>query len=207
MATTSSSLPQPSIGQPVSTEDPKIVNLLSALTTDMSAVDAALTTWKPFVHRRAGRIVGLTSGSTFILNDIGFNATLVGDVNAVSDLAVYLDPADWTAGSRTTQMQLRMRWRTNDVAPGISFTFGLWPVSTWANPGGGQAAIIASVGAQASGSAVALTTPSASAGGVAVSGAFTAPTAGDYILGVQASGSQALSSVVSLVAQLMYRQT
>jgi hypothetical protein len=120
--------------------------------------------------------------------------------------AFYLDPTEWAANTRTTKLRTRWGCITNAVAPGISFTCGLFPVATFGGASGANP-MIASIGAVLTGSTVTFTTPSASNGGATqASTDFNAPAAGWYCFGVGASGVGAANSTITLTVTLMMRQ-
>jgi hypothetical protein len=93
----------------------------------------------------------------------------------------------------------------NAVAPAVTFTAGLYPLSTFAGPAG-AGPTVATLGAVTTGSTAAVATPGALTRVTAVSGDFNIPAAGPYALGVVVSGSPAATSVSSLVATLSMRQ-
>jgi lysophospholipase L1-like esterase len=111
----------------------------------------------------------------------------------------YLDPADGIAVFKLRHIVL-----TNDVAPGITFTASLKPVS--GNPSGGATAVNVSGGTDVTGSSVAIATPALDTKNVSVSADFACPTtAGYYVLVVALSGNMAANSSVVQRVELLAR--
>lgn len=121
-------------------------------------------------------------------------------VSATAAAARYLDPADYIG------QKLRVRgWVVvNAVAPAITFTFGLYPITTW----GGASNIRSSINAigAATGS-VAIASPAAAGPTVGTSADFAFPTAGYYCLCVVTSGTSASNSQTEIAIQLDSRNT
>lgn len=110
---------------------------------------------------------------------------------------------DWTATGYTTQLRLIVGYVSTDVAPGVNFVFGLYPVTASA---GGTTVTTLTLGTVTSGSTVTYNTPAAN--GVVAdtsSGAFTFPSSGMYIVGCAISGAMAANSNVSFSVALQVR--
>jgi hypothetical protein len=114
---------------------------------------------------------------------------------STGQMIFYLDPAAYVAPAGKT-LKLRVRGWTvvNTVAPAITLTVGLYPVTTIAGAGG--SAPTAAIGTVVTGSTVAFASPSASTANAAVSTDFAFPTAGFYAVGVALSGAGTASSIV-----------
>lgn len=103
---------------------------------------------------------------------------------------LYLDPADYAVSGLTTKYRFRAAVATNATAPAITYTFGLYPVTT----AGGAGTQAFTLGTVTSGSTVAIASPSASTVTGGTGSDFTPPSAGGYVLGVQLSGAPAANS-------------
>ena len=120
--------------------------------------------------------------------------------------AFYLNPADYEESSvnkRTVKLVLQATCLTNAVAPAITFTIGLYPVSA---AGGAEAAVLITLGAVVTGSTAAFATPAKETLIEAASSAFVCPSAGLYALGVVVSGSAAAKSSAAIRAALQMAQ-
>lgn len=118
---------------------------------------------------------------------------------------IHIDSANFpTIGGKAPKFKVRAILSTNDVAPGISFTVGLYLVSRPATSGTSQALIFGNGGVVVD-STVAFTTPAADGSHTAESAEFDLPANGVYMLGVhQVSGTLASQSVINVNAELVY---
>jgi hypothetical protein len=114
---------------------------------------------------------------------------------------VYLDDAYYVISGRTTKLNLRAQVSTNATAPGITFTFGWYPLT----PSGAGDNFTWTLGTVLSGSTVAIATPLASTVTPGSSGDFTFPADGMYAPGVVTSGSLAAGAAGMVSAQLHLR--
>ncbi len=114
---------------------------------------------------------------------------------------LYLDSADHAIAGRTTKVRVAGRVLTNAVAPGITFTFGLYPVTGWGGASGANPTVT-SVGAAVA--SVALS-PGASAQVEAESVDVNFPTTGWFALGCVTSGVNATNAIAALLVQLELR--
>lgn len=111
--------------------------------------------------------------------------------------------ADWTVTGLTTKLRLRALTLTGDTAPGITLTYGLYPISSMASSG--PSSTLITVGTVVSGSTVARATPAANSNFTDTTSDFTLPADGVYVPGVLLSGATAASSLVACVWQLQVR--
>lgn len=118
-------------------------------------------------------------------------------------MPIYFDDADRTVSGKTQVLRLRAQVLANSVAPAITFTFGLYPITV----AGAGNTLTVTLGTVVSGSQVAIASPSASTVTSAVSSDITIPSDGEYALGVVTSGSLAATCVAALSAQLQVRHT
>jgi hypothetical protein len=120
--------------------------------------------------------------------------------------AFYLNPADYEESSvnkRTVELEVLATVIVNAVAPAVTYTVGLYPVSGAA---GAEAAVSLTLGSVVSGSTCAFTTPGKETLTKVASGLFTCPTAGFYVLAVLSSGSAAAKSSAAIRANLQMAQ-
>lgn len=175
-----------------------IAKLGSDVTTDYGAAFSNYKVMKEASHRFDAPVAG-----TFVLGN-GSTGTGVAASGATAGLSVfYIDPADFTAGTRTTKYRVRAGCLTNATAPTINYTVGLYPVTAVA---GGAATVSITLGAVTAGSTVAFNAQGASTPAQGNSGDFTAPVAGYYALATVVSGTAAANSAAAVRARLQMRQ-
>lgn len=115
---------------------------------------------------------------------------------------------DHTTTGLTTSLRVRGILLTNPTAPGINYTYGLYPVSTFLDSGGGTATgdnCVLTVGTVVSGSTVTRTAPGASSTFIDASADFSVPADGNYILGVSTSGVASGNAIVAITIILQVR--
>jgi hypothetical protein len=115
----------------------------------------------------------------------------------------HFDPADVAAAGRTAKLRLSASIITNAVAPGITMTVGLYPVTP--SYGSSGSFTTWTYGTVVAGSTLA-PAPGANANASATSGDFTAPAAGFYVAAVAFSGALAAGAAVEFAWQLQFRQ-
>lgn len=173
--------------------------------TNVPNLAAAFTTYRRVARGRVNLSSAAVSTNTygFDLGPIANNARIVDyDVGVV---LIDLDPAEFAANARVTKLNLRLTVVPNAVAPAVTFTGGLYPISTYAGASG-VAPVPASIGAVVTGSTVPIATPAAVTRVTATSGDFNIPAAGAYAMGVTVSGTPAAGSITALMAELSMRQ-
>jgi hypothetical protein len=124
-----------------------------------------------------------------------------GVTNGDGRIPIYLDPLVLPAGTR--KYRLLVDLVTNNTAPAITFTVGLYPLTTPA--GAANNGVNFTLGTVVSGSSLTFTTPAANSIISADTSDFDAPAAGLYALGIVSSGSQAGTSAVLLIPQILGR--
>jgi hypothetical protein len=167
---------------------------------------AAFTAYRP-PQKFVGQITTGGVGTTFLLSTAGSIQNVVPNTASAdpSPTFFYLDPADFTANARTTKLRLRAGVVTNNVAPAITFTVGLYPVT--ALGGAGPAApFVASLGTVVTGSPVAVASPPAGSGTWQTGTDFNCPAAGAYVAGVVTTAAVAANSSNFVFAFLAMRQ-
>lgn len=166
---------------------------------------AAFTTYKQIARGRVNLSSVATSGNVygFDLGPIANNARIVDyDIGVV---LIDLDPTEFAANSRVTKLRCRLSVMPNNVASAVTFTVGLYPVTTYAGAPG-VAPSPGTPGTVVAGSTAAIVSPPALTRSTVVSGDFNFPAAGSYALGVTVSGSPAAGSISALVADVSMRQ-
>ena len=115
-----------------------------------------------------------------------------------------LEAADYAITGRTTKLRVRATLTTNGTPPAITYTVGLYPVTSIA---GGSDVMSVVLGVIDSGSQVNFNSPSANGMHEGDWSDFTIPADGYYVLGASLSGAQANNSIVGLRAQLQQHWT
>lgn len=173
----------------------------SGAITDGMLTSSPLGVWRT-VATSFGAMVALgTTPAYFSTNGL----TTGGSLTA---MGMWSPPAaaDIAVTSKTTRLRLRVPYATNATAPAITFTWGLYPVTT----GGGAGLLTLTLGTVVAGSTASVASPSANTGGVATGSSFDSSvlTAGNlYVLGVVGSGTQAANSNVGCQFNLEMRHT
>lgn len=97
--------------------------------------------------------------------------------------AIFIEAEDFpTVANVTPKLKIKVQLFTNDVAPGATFTVGLYPFSRPATSGG-SGVLIYQPGTVVTGSTVTFTTPGADGAFNGTSGDFALPAPGHYALG------------------------
>ncbi len=143
---------------------------------------------------------GLGAGTYFEL-DAGFLG-LSGSGYSASPIYAAVTPADFAVAGLTTQFRIRVVTTVNATAPGVNFTYGLYPISSIA---GGSTLLSTTVGAAVAGSTVTRSTPGAGSASLDASSDFTIAAPGAYVLGVSPSGASNGSSYSGFTIQLQVR--
>lgn len=173
--------------------------LLDGTNIAATYVEPAFSTYKTHVERASfANTAIVTAATTYILYSALQGATAQSSGSGSNGI-FYFDPADWTAGSRSTKLRVRAQAYTNGTQTGVTSTVGLYPVSSIS---GGAV----TTGTVTSGSTVAFANPAINTLGQSNSGDFTAPVAGHYVLGFNSSGAYAASSAINFAVQLQVRQ-
>lgn len=185
-----------------------IIGLLNTLDeSNVANLAAAFTTWKNTEHFCGSTFTG-QGAATFIIpgGSAPTGASVVLPITAGTSIYTFnLDPADWTANSRTTKLRIRWHLIANGVAPAQTFTCGLYPISGFSAPGAGVAAGV-TFGTVVSGSTAVFTTPALAADTTTLSTEFNCPTAGSYAFGLVNTGNMAANSALTVYGALQMRQ-
>jgi hypothetical protein len=147
----------------------------------------------------------VVAGGVAAFTNLIQGASVVALAAAASGFAaMYIDPADTPVGPRTLKARVRARALVGSSAgPGVTFTFGLYPVATW-----NALASNARTGVATLGTAVCSTTIASPTGQHhAESAEATLSTADWYLLVVSSSGTTAANSQTDYGIQLQLRRT
>jgi hypothetical protein len=186
------------------------VNGGSLLPGDLNSIqddyETAFSTYKSGTIERFASSAAAPVAGTYVLHGgTGAGQLAVVPVTLANYRPFYIDPADFTAGSRTNKLRLRAQLFTNAVAPATNWTVGLYPVATYGGASGAEPTI-ATLGAVVAGSTIAFNAPGVTSQSQGNSGDFTAPAAGYYVFAVVNSGAAAAGAVVGVRSVLQVRQ-
>lgn len=203
---TSLALSVPVVGQPHSTEDPKVGNSLTAVqvwangSIDGVNVVASLT-GRRMVGQTFAFVPAATATGSYFVNADG---TLVASGSNSTKAANwwYLDPSIWAiVGKTNTQMILRIAAATNGVAPGVSCAVGAQVNSV--TFGGATGNIVSTFGTLQAAGGFGTNGLSSGSAAVAESTIVAVPSAGACAPLVTISGAAtAANSAISLNLQL-----
>lgn len=182
------------------------VNGGTLLATDLNNFEddyeCAFDTYKLVAYVGAASVGSAVTAGVFSLGNTGGN----GGVGITGLLN--LDPSRYWSAAATSSVNPRTVYYNlsawgctqSGTAPGVSFTVGLYAVSSVSGPSYTLA------GSPVTGSTVTFTTPSAGVTFNGYSGDFAAPAAGNYMVGVLPSGTTASGSWSIFCARLLIRQ-
>lgn len=190
----------PTLGNANATEDPLVRSALSEVKAEYNANIANMLgkytpIWQGNIH-----IPGTIAAGTFFFGDAGTFGTS-GVAFAQGPLSVPLSSANYAVTGYSTKLKLFLSWMTNNTAPAVTFTSGLYPITSTGN----ATSITLTLGTVISGSTIALGAPIASSNGVANGTDFTFPADGAYVPGVVNSGTTVAASLTILNLVLAYR--
>jgi hypothetical protein len=144
-----------------------------------------------------GRISQSQAQGTLILP--GYNSLVVSGVDTGGGATAWdLVATDLDVAGKTTKLRLKCQVHTNATAPGINYTFGLYPFTV----AGGTNLMGYTVGTVISGSTVLFTTPAASSDLTLDSGDFDLPSDDRYVIAAAMSGAQPAAAMTMLSAQI-----
>jgi len=168
---------------------------------------AAFTTWKavPNGQLRA-QLTASGSPGTFAMQTGNPTAQNVAAGGAAAHtVIVFLDPTDYNANSRTTKLRLRLIAVPNAVAPSVTFTARLYPITVLTGASGNPP-LVNTLGAAIGSSDAAIAGPAALGMSTSSSLDFNFPAAGFYMVAITTSAGPAAGSIIDFVATLQYRQ-
>jgi hypothetical protein len=191
----------PTIGDPNSTEDADVRNSLSTLQTVVNGnIDGANAPALASYYRRLARGSGLLAAGSAANT---YYAIATGDLltTSLNDIGIPkeildLRSADLAVTGLTAKLRLRATILTNNTAPAVNFTFGLYQITTATGGAGALTYTVNTVVATA-----AINAPAANLGTAANSADINLPTDGYYLFGVVTSGTMAASSYARFLWQ------
>lgn len=134
---------------------------------------------------------------------VGSGAVAVASASAgTAPIILALTTSDYTVTGLTTQYRVKVSTITGTTAPGVNFTFGLYPVT--ATSGNTGSTIAVTLGTVVAGSTVVRTAPAATSQFLDASADFTIGSSGTYALGVLTSGLSATNSYTLANMRLEY---
>lgn len=144
----------------------------------------------------------ITSSGVWLFSDSGahFQKSPASMLNA-DPVYTYLDSTDYTVSGLTPKLRVRGTVLTNGTAPAMTFTFGLYPITS----SGAATTLTITAGTVVTGSTAAVASPSANAATTAVGSDFTFPSAGAYALAVAASAAMAGNASAAIHVRLEMR--
>lgn len=190
------SLSLPQVGQPDSTEEPKIPSDLTIIQNVINGNldDTNFASPNNAVRRLVLQATGSAAGSIAS----GVSAIETTPSLWAGDAGYSSQPQDFQVAAKTATARIRVAMLTNNTSPGVTFTFGLYQAT---GPGGGSG-ILTFGFSLVSGSTVAIT-PVANNVTAGTSAAFALPSSSAvYLLGKNLSGSTPAASAFFVTAQL-----
>jgi hypothetical protein len=172
---------------------------------DKARLDANWT-WYRSLLDCSGWLTAADAAGTYGLGQ-GDKAAISGTGTQYPLNSIYIAAADYPAiGTLNPKLRIRVQIHCNDVAPGVTFTVALHPITRPATSGGAGLCIY-TIGAAVASSGIAIATPAADSSNTAVGAADIAlPADGHYVLAVTTSGGAlAASSHVHISAILQMR--
>jgi hypothetical protein len=197
----------PTIGDDRGSEEADVLNALQALLNlvngSLDAANLAAAFFSPYrTISEATNEIGPSVIAGVYLPSLG--TRLKSGLNdAGTDnppVLIAFDPANYSLSGRTTRLRIVVATAVNATAPGINFTYGLYPITA----AGAAATIAVTAGAVVSGSTVTRSAPAASSVFRDASADFAPPVAGVYALGVSTSGTSNPNTAVGMTLRLEY---
>lgn len=185
------------------------INGGSLLPADLDTIqDDYEAAFKAFKHLLSvdARLDAPAAGTYVLTQGLMFGAGEPASGAKAALAAFYLDPADYLASAvntRTTKYNVKALCLVNAVAPTVTYTVGLYPIT---KSEGAENSNSLTLGAVTAGSAVAFATPAKESLNQSASGSFTAPAAGYFALAVVVSGAAAAKSSVTIRANVALQQ-
>lgn len=162
----------------------------------LAYADATINSSRRTILQGAGSITDGVAAGTYGLVSTGGAAVVNGGNFATPPVAIYIDSADFpVVNGLSPKLALRAECNANNVAPGVNFTIGLYPI-TRPTSSGGAGVLVYDYGTVVSGSTNLFTTPAADFQGRSNVSPFDLPANGWYAIGVVNSGTVAANSHV-----------
>lgn len=186
--------------------DTKLANnaVTDSKVASATLTDAKLASPNNFIYRTVLQGASYFGGGAAATTWLFSSTSAVPSGNTTSNAICFVPwtAAHYSVSSKTTRMRVLVAGGTNTAAPGITFNFGLFPITA---VGGSVGLISYTAGTAVPGSTAAVITPAASSRHMAVSSDFTPPADGVYALGTTLSASTAGSSWSAWTVMLQIR--
>lgn len=173
----------------------KIAN--SAVTVNKVAAatltDAKLASPNNGVYRTIFTATGayaVATANTYLIRSSDLIATLPASAVAMPPAALYLDDADYTVANKSAVLNLRVQHFQNNVAPAITFTYEVRPLTIGTGTSSGLTFTVGSTLAT-----VNVASPAANSATSVATADFAFPTDGHYAITVTSSGTPAANNI------------
>ncbi len=209
------SIEVPTVGNPNSSEDPKVRSSLITLRDEVNALldsgnkvpDTSLTSPNNSAYRTIfytnggfGQLLGAGTYTLCPTNTPLKNETEFEGVTFIPYF--YFDNADWEVAGKTLKMRLRAQVTTNATKPALKFTAGVYPISSVAGAANKSKYTLGSV---VSGSTIEFNEPAASTITPKETADFTIPADGLYVVGCVTSAETTANSRTTIAGQVQVR--
>lgn len=183
-------------------------NVSAAGLTDTSLASPTNAVWRTVLQ-----VSAKTSGSPVITTtpcSFGANGDSVASgASGGAPQGLWIPPAsaDVAVANKTTRLRLRTMYTINGTAPGITITWGLYPVTAI---GGAANLLTLTLGTVVAGSTVSVVTPGTNTGNVLTGTSFdfsTVAASTFHVIGIVGNGSASANSLVGTNAWLEMRHT
>lgn len=196
---------QPSTTQPRYTEEQDLADALTAtvdlLNGDIDGANApALFSHYRVIAQCDKLYVTPATAGVYIGSVDGIVSPKDGATSNARPQLIPIVAADHAVTGLTTKIRLRCNLITCAVAPGINFTYGLYPISSI---GGGVGTFTFTLGTVVSGTTVTRSTPAANSTFTDTTSDISLPSDGVYLFGVDFSGN--LGDLVGITWMLQVR--
>jgi hypothetical protein len=171
---------------------------LDATNLAATADPATLTGFYRTVSEAIVKINSAAAGATTWIPAADGTVVANGVPTALALFPIPINLTDYAVSGLATQFRVQASTITNTVAPGVSFTFSLYGITSTAGTTG---SIVVNLSAAVAGSGVTRTTPAASSNYVDWSSDFTG-SSGTWFLGIASTGTPAASSLTQFTLRL-----
>jgi hypothetical protein len=179
-------------------------SITTAKLNNAVVTDAKLSNPNNGVYRvlqAGGASFGTQAASTWIIRE-GSVISQSGQVSGTPPVALYIVSSNMSVAGKSAVLSLAVQHLTNNVAPAVNFTYGLYPVTIGT---GTNAGVLITLGTVVTGSTVAINTPAINSLAQATSTDFALPADGYYALGFTNSGAPTVNHLSLATMQLRLR--
>lgn len=172
----------------------------TALIGDDNLTSPNNSVWRPMFRVGGSYVDSGFTAATYLLQFAGSPQSVAGGLHRVTPVWHPVS-ADLAVAGKTTQVRVAADLLTNNTAPGVNLTIGLYPIATV----GGAANVAITLGTVVA--SVAFTAPVSTSALRSEGTAVTLPAAGSYVFGLVLSGTVAANSTVTINAVLEMRHS